>query len=82
MSYALLQQNKDVMTKYKMYQNVMIHPQPARKDNKLFGTIVGFALNCMGEVILEIKIAVEGPVGGCRVEQYHPLSEMNHIEAL
>lgn len=82
MSIELLRQNRDVMSSFKMNQNVIVHPQPANSKNKLFGTIVGFALNCLGEVILEIKIATEGPVGSSRIEQFHPLSEVNHVEVM
>lgn len=82
MSMELLKQNRDVMATYKLGQNVVIHPQPARADNKLYGTIVGFALNSMCEVILEIKVAVREDPDVEPIQRIHPLNCMYVIEVL
>lgn len=79
MSYALLKQNRDVLASYKVGQNVIIHQQPASTHNKKYGTVVGFSLNPLNEVILDVRIACL-PMTEPQVESFHPLNQTFTIE--
>jgi hypothetical protein len=76
-AHALFESNKATMGHFKVGQNVVLHPQPARLDNKSYGTIVGFELNAIGEVILVIQVAKHG---GSEVQKCHPLNRLTVVE--
>jgi hypothetical protein len=77
-SQALLEQNRDVLASYRVGMNVIVHPQPASLDNKVYGFVEGFCLNSLGELVLKIRCA-DSTVAGT-VMRLHPLNSMNVIE--
>ncbi len=80
---ALLEQNRATLSKYKVGQNVILHTSLENIELKKYGTIVGFALNSVDEIILEIRIAVkyEHPHEP-EIVKIHPLNRLMIVEVL
>lgn len=79
----LFESNKATLKAFKINMNVVVHPQPAALNNKVYGAIVGFELNSVGEVILVIRQALyEAVHESQQIFKLHPSNGMNVIEVL